>query len=56
MDGSAWFLAVVLPAYMLWGLGLLVAATSYLSLTRPECALSRTSVPGAVPRPQPSAR
>ncbi|RLP94728.1 hypothetical protein EAD89_03585 [Micromonospora sp. BL4] len=43
MDGAAWFLVIVLPAYTLWGLGLLVAATSYLSRTRPECALHRAS-------------
>ncbi|MCO1597057.1 hypothetical protein M8C17_18030 [Micromonospora sp. RHAY321] len=43
VSGATWFLAVVLPAYTLWGLGLLVAATSYLSLTRPECA--RASAP-----------
>ncbi|MDH2426404.1 hypothetical protein [Sphaerisporangium sp. TRM90804] len=44
VDGATWFLAVVLPAYTLWGLGLLVAATSYFTLTRPECALSRLTV------------
>ncbi|MEV7988749.1 hypothetical protein [Micromonospora sp. NPDC085948] len=50
VDGPAWFLAVVLPAYTLWGLGLLVAAGSYLSLTKPECTLSRTSAPRAASR------
>jgi hypothetical protein len=37
VDGPAWFLWVVLPAYTMWGLGLLVAASSYFNLTRPEC-------------------
>ncbi|MET8040857.1 hypothetical protein ABZU25_08330 [Micromonospora sp. NPDC005215] len=53
VDGAAWFLAIVLPAYTLWGLGLMVAASSYVSQTKPECALSRTGTPGPVPRPQP---
>jgi hypothetical protein len=37
VDGSSWFLLVVLPAYTVWGLGLLVAAVSYFGLTKPEC-------------------
>ncbi|MGC5288543.1 hypothetical protein [Micromonospora sp. DT231] len=40
VDGAGWFLAVVLPAYTLWGLGLLVATSSYVSQTKPECPLN----------------
>ncbi|MET7862938.1 hypothetical protein [Micromonospora taraxaci] len=47
VDGAAWFLAVVLPAYTVWGVGLLVAASSYVSLTKPTCAPTY----GKAPRP-----
>jgi hypothetical protein len=30
--------------YTLWGLGLLVAATSYYGLTRPDCPLSGPAI------------
>lgn len=37
VDGPLWWLLLVLPGYTVWGLGLLVAAVSYVGLTNPEC-------------------
>ncbi|MDN3238255.1 hypothetical protein [Glycomyces tritici] len=34
-----WWTLVVIPGYTLWGVGILIAAASYLRLTRPECTL-----------------
>lgn len=39
LDGPLWWLVLVLPGYTVWGLGLLAAAISYVSLTKPECPL-----------------
>ncbi|MCI4061523.1 hypothetical protein MRQ36_02605 [Micromonospora sp. R77] len=46
---SGWFLPVTLAAYTVWGLGLLVAAASYLALTRPVCPTRATG--GDEPEP-----
>ena len=37
IEGPLWWLVMVIPGYAVWGLGLLVAAISYFSLTKPEC-------------------
>lgn len=41
VDGSlpSWFFWVAVPAYLVWGLGLTVAALSYRHATRPLCRL-----------------
>ncbi|MER7891287.1 hypothetical protein ABTX15_15820 [Micromonospora sp. NPDC094482] len=43
MIAPDWFLVVALATYTLWGVGLLVSASSYLALTRPECPGGRAS-------------
>ncbi|MFI6262937.1 hypothetical protein [Micromonospora sp. NPDC051006] len=48
MIAPDWFLVVALATYTLWGVGLLVSASSYLALTRPECPAGRAS---AAPAP-----
>ncbi|GII28384.1 hypothetical protein [Planotetraspora mira] len=40
-----WHLAMEMFGYTLWGLGLLVAATSYYGLTRPDCPLHGVATP-----------
>lgn len=44
-DGSLplWFFWVAVPAYLVWGLGLAVAALAYLRATRPPCRFCGTS-------------
>ncbi|WFE53417.1 hypothetical protein [Micromonospora sp. WMMD1155] len=40
----------VLPAYTVWGVGLLIAAGSYFGLTKPTCALTYGKAPRSVVR------
>lgn len=37
LDDPWWLLAMILPAYTIWGVGLLVAGASYFRLTKREC-------------------
>lgn len=44
-----WWTLMVIPGYTLWGAGLLVAAVSYLTLTRPACTRAAALVKGRIP-------
>jgi hypothetical protein len=53
---TVWKLSMKMFGYTLWGLGLLVAATSYYGLSRPDCPLSEVAIPrphGSAHRPRP---
>lgn len=39
LGGPLWWIIMVIPGYIVWGLGLLIAAVAYFALTKPECAL-----------------
>ena len=55
--GLGWTLTVI-PGYTVWGVGLLVAATSYAIMTKPPCLAAVTTDPAsgsASARPRPAA-
>lgn len=38
-----WWLIMVVPGYIVWGIGLLIAAASYFMMTKPVCVVHRFS-------------